>query len=69
MKDGNPRIMKWQTGMTSLFFSVSPRLRVRQFFRVGLWVKVWSWFRLPDRQLMIFSDRGVFGHETAAGDL
>ena len=32
---------KWETGMTSLFFSVSPCLRVRQFFRVELWVKIW----------------------------
>ncbi len=29
---------KWQTGMTDLFFSVSPRLRVRPFFCVELWV-------------------------------
>ena len=29
---------KRQTGMTALFFSVSPCLRVRQFFRVELWV-------------------------------
>jgi hypothetical protein len=27
--------------MTDLFFSVSPFLRVRQFFRVELWVTVW----------------------------
>ena len=28
MKDGISRIVQWQTGITSLFFSVSPRVRV-----------------------------------------
>ncbi len=45
MKDGISRIIKWQTGMISLFFSVSPCLRVTQFFRVELWVKVWVCLR------------------------